>query len=679
MPRGAISKRSARPGGVGPSGAVLIPAGENQSGLINGFLAAGTPVELAAGIHGLGAAGGPPDPLITKDGSVIFGQGDEVTYLEPRWLRLAAAADDPTNDVIEVVGAKNLGRINTTLTASVMTNTARIPVAAVGALAVNQWIAIEGPNATDENGVTPNPLLSFSEMIQVDAAWGGASPIIPSAPTLQFHSAGAPAQTVQGVDPRFRVTLASFTIRAATANNIAVGIRCDYAIGFHIHDVGFEGMSRCGVGGRFGSRDADLFNLRLGQSCNGLISGESIAHWTIENTWSDGRGNRVHPQGIPRHPFRFRERCTSILVDGARLSHVTGGVRCWGGRACHFRNVVVDDWSLEDMRLRDATLGATGCFDTGAGNFAVDGEFQHNCSWVGCYANEGQTFANDPNTVGANYSWWLNDTQDSHFGDCGVCYYGRTPSTAYIGVTYPAIGMVLDDAWGNTLNGIRIEGVNYGFITLGGCQSDVDNLYLDGNCADTQPAIAIYLNNTSLDGSPRFNRVTFDTWGTKVWFGANFIGTPDYDLEIKEYTNRQSAFSVAAGLVVEARFTDVVLANNPGAGVNEFALVNLDPASPAGGRNILPGAAASQYSAVVVNAGPSNAGAGLILVCPLPTAEAWVNITAPAGGILVGDLLEGVGAAGVVNNASVFPNCIGKSRDATAAGAVVRCVRIGKA
>lgn len=664
--------------GVNPA-ITAVPPGEDQTGLISSILALGRVPYLLPGIHGLGIAGGAPDPIIMPDDGVVLGAGDGVTFVEPRWSRLAADADNPNNDVFEIVGTKDLVKLSTTMAADAMTNTRKLTLTALGTLAAGDWIAIEGPRATDENGVTPNPALSFSQLLRVSPTWGGANPVVPEGATIQYASAAAPAQTVQAVNPRTGVTLAGFTIRAAAANNIAVGIRCSYAVSFKLFDLGFEGMSRRGIETELGSRDFNIWNIRIGPECNGLIGLESVAQFSVFNMWSEGHGDFVHPQGIPRHPIVTRLRTSNGIVAQGRFAHGLGGVRSWGGRELHFRDIVANDWVLEPMRVRDVTLGATGCFDCGSGNFAAFGEFQHACSWQGCYANAGETFANDPNVVGANYAWWLNDTQDSDFDGCGVVSYGRTPSTAYIGSTYPLIGMLLDDAWDNRLRAIVIEGVNYGFITIGGCQSDVADLYFDGSCAGTQPTIAIYLNNTNLDGSPRFGKVTFANWGTKVWFGANFVATPDYNLEIKEYVNRQSAFSVAAGLVVEGRFTDVVLANNPGAGVLEFDLVNLDPASPAGVRNILPGGAASQYSSVVVNAGPSNAGVGLILVCPLPAAEAWVNITAPILGIAVGDLLEGVGAAGVVNNASVFPNCIGKSRDATAAGAVVRCVRVGKA
>jgi hypothetical protein len=71
---------------------------------------------------------------------------------------------------------------------------------------------------------------------------------------------------------------------------------------------------------------------------------------------------------------------------------------------------------------------------------------------------------------------------DSHFSDCGA---PPRPHAVHglPGATYPLIGMVLDDAWATPSMGSNRRR-ELRIYHPGRPSSDVDNLYLDGNCAE---------------------------------------------------------------------------------------------------------------------------------------------------------------------------------------------------
>ena len=310
----------------GASETRIVTPGNNKAAEINAAIAAMAAlaavdgrqrtVQLIEGVYTIEAS------LLVASYVTLAGRG-RATVLQPTF---GGAADDPLNAIILARGTVDVGKMNTTLAALAAKGAAAVTVTAAGTIAIDDWVLIQGRNATSNSYLdSDGNNVSLSELVQVANVVGNVLTL--TAPTEIYHAAGV---TARAIAPLSSVQVKDLDLDAA-GGTVAVGVLTRSCVGVTVTGVSGAGFSRGLVGLDEGTMQNRIDVILSRGENNGIVFIDSAHKGVLGRVTCDPGGLRNHANGIPRGLIHLRNRPTDWIFAQSLLEHACIGLNFWGG------------------------------------------------------------------------------------------------------------------------------------------------------------------------------------------------------------------------------------------------------------------------------------------------------------------------------------------------------------
>lgn len=578
----------------------------SSAATINGIIAAGGWYKFRRGTHSL------TGPLVVPSSTVLEGEPGAILLCDggAGWpVASTANDDDPTNAMIKIQGVVG-ALVNTTIATLALSGAASIVLTSLSGVVAGQYLILEGRNTpTNSLPDSDGTGVILSEVVQVSATWNGASPVVLTRPTVNYHSTTV---TVKDIVPPRSVRLIGLELNAS-GRRIAAGIDIAAAIDVEVEGLRGVGFSRALATARRGAVDWLIQDTKgLGEN-NAIILLDSALHGRVVGFDNLSDGLRQHAYGVPRGLISFRRRCKHVEIGNGSLLHGNIGIQCWGGQGISVHDVLIRDMVADEASTRGTTAGEITGDKFGVGVDGGAGPLDNAEYYTGC------SFDNvvvEDVTVGSGTSrvaWYAHDGFSNVISGGGVLNRG-IPSYR---------GLYLSD-WGGEVNGFTVLGSTYAVWLHAACNVRMNDLKLDGSSQAGACEIGLYFGEFT--GTAEVNGVKIDGFNSFVRFHASFnarLTTFVQDIytnggkrfigrAVPMYNDTGVAFQV--GEVVEW-----------GGGTSDLLYVS----TPTG---------ASTRPGIVLSGGPYDTGTGLMLVMPLP-ATGITDMIASEEAVAIGEQL----------------------------------------
>lgn len=270
--------------------------------------------------------------------TVDFGPSNITTTLAPP----VGSADDPQNHLFGAQGTIDAVTLDTTLTADGNIGDSTITVAAVGALAVGQYVVLSvdtGTAGSDLYGSGAGSILIFEIRKVVNIA---GLVLTLDAPLLEFFSSVAVAARVRRVLPVRNVEVIG-GYWDASGGSIASGIMAQYALDVQLIGQRMRGFSRSALDLELAAQNFLVEDyVRVGETNSDVLMNSAHEGRIINFDYVPG-GARQHANGFPRGNVTFRGRSASDQLLGGRLGGGNIGIQVYGGLNPKLADVTITD------------------------------------------------------------------------------------------------------------------------------------------------------------------------------------------------------------------------------------------------------------------------------------------------------------------------------------------------
>jgi hypothetical protein len=604
----------------------VVAPGRNKAAEINrkiARLAAGASADhqetllLLAGIHTLEA------PIVAASHVILTGEGDD-TILVPTFT---GDADDPTNAVILAVGEVDTDTLDTTLTAPALKGAMAVALTSAGSIAAGDHLVIEGFNGEDDELGG-----ELEEVVEVAASYTSGLSIPLVWATYQHHS--GEAVTVRAIAPVVGFRVRDLQIRGSIGDGVitACGIYAKQSLDLEFHGISASGCARAAIDVEGCSRWASSGFYNRGGSNAWYYLGSTSGFEVAGFNGSD-RGDRIHPDGVPRFQIVMGRRCTDGRIHDGTLRHGNGGLFHGGGVNLSFNSIHIRDQEVTEASYArwiasgEQEHGGTVGLGFGSGASVIGQGFDE---WaVGCqYADITVEDLRAPNVTGWNdvsprraCAAYIHDSRRLTMTNI-VC--ANWVNSNLVG------GVIISDADGSLTN-LTVKGMPIG-IALANFEVGlrIRNYRFDGARGGSPVApVPLYVNNDATgNGSFWIDNFFCSSAFSFVTFGPGFVY--DARFTIRDLHTEQGRWAYA-----------VVAYNATGVAFTVGDIVEIDPTHTGTDLRVrTPDTNAADYGgrlAVVVSGLPDDPGTGFIMIAPLP--QEYASVTASAAAVAYGDRL----------------------------------------
>jgi len=395
-------------------------------------------------------------PISVPSGRKIIGNGCTIipTYAS------GLAFDDDDNAVFLVHGVETV-TVNTTLAADVPAGALAITtVASVPSDQAGKYLRLSGSNPADTFLMDSTGVV-VTEWVQVSASHPGGTTVAIQRPT---HIAHDSSHTVNSGEPLTDARVEGVFVDATGNDTVGYAVHIKDAVRVHVQEFSGRIFSRS-VYGAEDSQSITTDGITNRGSCNGTLYRASVHGGYFRNTRRTSEGARTHVNGYPQHELMMHRHCVACFDDGGLIEHACGGLRQWGGIGCLQANFVINDLDITELVDRDpnyatdATVGIV--YDGGSGQFFPierTGAFSFGCG----VANIRATNVRAKNTVVVDThcqsAIYFHDQWGFHLSNVAVENIGEDPTNG----GPPLSGMVISDAAGGSIVGLRLRGIDMG-------------------------------------------------------------------------------------------------------------------------------------------------------------------------------------------------------------------------
>lgn len=440
----------------------------------------------------------------------------------------SGAADDRTNCVHRIAGAAT-GSVSTTLSATAPMGSLTLPVTSGTGIVADMWLKLEGDNVADLFGGQSDAEVVV-ELVQVESVLG--TTVTLKSRTCMHHAIGKPVVSYAPfvADPS-RPMIEGVFFDWTGAGTTAVAVELTNALNVFLKRVEGRNFTRNVVDPNSGSKWGRLDDIAARGDCNGLIHAYSSHLIDIDRPRVTGEGNRVNAAGIPRPMLLVDDHCVGVSVRDVKMRKIAGMWRTWGGIMCGVDGFDVQDADGAEIVARDTFMLASN--SNGVFGVIWDGgpsELSYATFHFHTYLRNGQAMGvTHPSNV-HQCAIYAHDGPLATISNVMIGNKGQSSNTAgsYLN------GIFISDTDGVMTN-VSFHGVNIALKTRNFANRwQIDSFNANGSPGEgSQGTIGLLFDaQGGYLTSPIFRNVRIANFAAYFSFGTEWLGGPDYGLQI---------------------------------------------------------------------------------------------------------------------------------------------------